>query len=374
MNKLHRPIRVLVIDDSPFIRMSLKRILSNDSDIEVVDTARDGREGIIRIQALKPDVVTMDVEMPEINGLQALEEIMRWQPTPVIILSAVTTEGAKLSMRAFDLGAVEVVAKPSGKQGEDLNALAQDIIQKIKSVAGIDPIRLSQGRFEIQKKSVDKEHTERREKAVPVEDEKLVSKISLPLQRIDIVSIGTSTGGPNALQTVISRLPKDFPVPVIVAQHMPAGFTASLAARLNSLSQVTVKEAEEGEVLKAGTVYIGQSGKQFQITRSKSGFISHISTESPIATLYKPSVDVMFLSLARNIGAGVLGVVMTGMGNDGLQGMRELKAQGAFALVESEKTCIVYGMPRAIVEAGLADRIELLPDIGKVIIDCVKRR
>lgn len=379
MSKPRKPIRVLIIDDSPFIRMSLKKILSRDSEIEVLDTARDGKEGILKLQALKPDVITMDVEMPVMNGLQALEEIMRWQPTPVIVLSAVTTDGAKLTMKAFELGAVEVVAKPTGKQGDDLVALSEDIVLKVKSVAGIDTARLGRKNIEIKPLYPDKPVSGVRTGEIAASaDTQPVSKATvqgvLPRHKVEIVAIGTSTGGPTALQTVLTRLPKDFSVPVIVAQHMPAGFTAPLAARLNGLCQVSVKEAEDGEVLKAGTVYIGPSGKQFQVRKVKNEFIAQVSIESPIATLYKPSVDVMLMSLAKEAGAGVLGVVMTGMGNDGLNGIRSLKAQGAFAVAESEKTCIVYGMPRSIVEAGLADRIELLPDIGKVIIECVNRR
>lgn len=380
MNKRRRPIRVLIIDDSPFIRMSLKKILSRDSEIEVVDTARDGKEGILKLQALKPDVITMDVEMPVMNGLQALEEIMRWQPTPVIVLSAVTTDGAKLTMKAFELGAVEVVAKPSGKQGDDLVALSEDIVLKVKSVAGIDTARLNRRDLEVSRplypdkpiSGVKTGETAASADTQPVT--RATAQGVLPKHKVEIVAIGTSTGGPTALQTVLTQLPKNFSVPVIVAQHMPAGFTAPLAARLNGLCQVSVKEAEDGEVLKAGTVYIGPSGKQFQVKRAKNEFVAQVSIESPIATLYKPSVDVMLMSLAREAGAGVLGVVMTGMGNDGLNGIRSLKAQGAFAVAESEKSCIVYGMPRSIVEAGLADRIELLSDIGKVIIECVNRR
>lgn len=367
MNKLHRPVRVLVVDDSPFIRMSLKKVLNQDKDIEVVDTARDGREGILKLQKLKPDVVTLDVEMPVMNGIQALDEIMRWQPTPVIILSAVTTDGAKLTLKAFDLGAVEVVAKPSGQQGDDLVTMAQDIILKVKSVAGIDMSRLKNRDSKIQKALPSAVSL-----AKPVNP--FINQTMDQGNKIEIVAIGTSTGGPTALQTVLSQLPKDFPVPVVVAQHMPAGFTQPLAARLNGLCQVGVKEAEDGEELKPGNVYIGPSGKQFQVKRYKNGLFADISTQAPIATLYKPSVDVMLMSLAAEVGRGVLGVIMTGMGNDGLEGMKRLKALGAFAIAESEKTCIVYGMPRAIVTAGLADRIEHLPDIAKVIIACMHRR
>jgi len=365
MDKRHKPIRVLIVDDSPFIRMSLTKILSSDPEIQVVDVARDGKEGILKLQALKPDVVTMDIEMPVMDGLQALAEIMRWQPNPVIVLSAVTTEGARQTMKAFEAGAVEVVAKPSGSNGYGLAGLAQDLILKIKSVAGSN-ISLLSKRHETSPYSGAKLS---RPSQVSVD---LPSKV--PAQKIEIVAIGVSTGGPTALQTVLAQLPASFPVPVVVAQHMPEGFTASLAARLNSLSLNKVKEVENGEILKAGTIYIGQAGKQFQFRKNRGHLTADISDDSPIATFYKPSVDVMLMSLAQEVGAGVLGVIMTGMGNDGLYGMKKLKASGGFSIAESEKTCVVYGMPRAVIEAGLADRIEDLPNIGKAISDCVKRR
>lgn len=372
MHKLPKTIKVLVVDDSPFIRMALKKILSSSPDIEVVGFARDGKEGIRKAQELKPDVITMDVEMPVMNGIQALEEIMRWQPTPVIILSSVTTEGAKLTMKAFDLGAAEVVAKPSGKEGNDLESLSEDIILKIKSVAEIDPFRLSRraavfSDFELKTAVEDiSPPMARRELKESQAD-------NLPRKKVEIVAIGTSTCGPAALQTVLPQFPENFPVPVIVSQHMPVGFTAPLASRLDSICRVRVKEVEQGEELKAGVVYIGKAGQQFQVKKGNNGLVADISEEAPITTLYKPSVDVMYLSLAKEVGAGVLGVVMTGMGSDGLRGMKELKAQGAFSVAEAESTCIVYGMPRSIVEANLADRIEPLTKIGRIIIDCVDR-
>ena len=368
MSKRLKPTRVLIVDDSPFIRMSLSKILSVDPEIQVIDVARDGREGILKLQALKPDVVTMDIEMPVMDGLQALEEIMRWQPTPVIILSAVTTEGAKQTMKALEAGAVEVVAKPSGRNGDGLATLAQDLILKVKNVADSNLSLLSkkeQVRYQLSKGT---------KQDRPALAGNIRSTAQIPAKRIEVVAIGVSTGGPSALQTVLSKLPANFPVPVVVAQHMPAGFTASLAARLDSLCATRVKEVENGEILQAGTVYIGQAGKQFQFMKSGGQLIADISDQSPISTFYKPSVDVMLMSLAKEVGAGVLGVIMTGMGNDGLTGIKTIKNSGGFCIAESEKTCVVYGMPRAVIEAGLADRIEALDDISRAIIDCVKRR
>lgn len=402
-------IGVLIVDDSPFMRLTIQKILSQDPDIKVLDTARDGREGIAKLQALKPQVVTMDVEMPVINGLQALDEIMRWQPTPVIVLSSLTTQGAEATLRALDLGAFDAVAKPSGRPGADLQALTQELIDKIKAAAGVNLDRLrprasasggsrttgaaaagitaapegsalrplgstagtASGASAIKRTSAPGAMAAVTGMGQTIH---LSERTLWPKHAPEIVAIGTSTGGPSALQAVLPQLPANFPVPVIVAQHMPPGFTAPLAERLNSLCALEVKEGITGEALKAGKVYIAPAGKQMQVQRRGDQLFLHITDEAPITTLYRPSVDVMFLSLAKEVGKGTLGVVMTGMGNDGLRGMREIKALEGFAIAEAEETCVVYGMPRALVEAKLADRIVPLGEIGKTITDCVLRR
>jgi len=371
------PIEVLIVDDSPFMRMTLQKILNQDPDIKVIDTARDGREGILKLQALRPQVVTMDVEMPVMNGLQALEEIMRWQPTPVIMLSAVTTEGTQATLKALDLGAFDVVAKPSGRPGADLQALSRDLVEKVKAAAEINPARLA-------RKSVPLGVTVQ---VVPprVLPSTVVTRQAqvlttggrmglTPKHAVEIVAIGTSTGGPSALQAVLPTLPGNFPVPVLVAQHMPPGFTGPLAERLNGLCPLNVREGIHGEILKAGTVYVAPAGKQMQVQRKSGQLTLHIGDVAPIPTLYHPSVDVMFLSLAKAVGQGTLGVVMTGMGSDGTKGMKELKALEGFAIAESEETCVVYGMPRSLVDAGLADRVVPLGEIGQTIVECVMRR
>ena len=397
MNQPNSPITVLIVDDSPFMRLTLQKILNQDPEIKVLDSARDGREGIEKLQALRPQVVTMDVEMPVIDGLQALDEIMRWQPTPVIILSAVTTEGAQATLKALDTGAFDVVAKPSGGPGADLQVLARDLIAKVKAAAQVDPSRLGKKGMISRTKTQPatrpiastgtlSTHTSgiRSGTASSLGNTALASGSAktrfaesqgvLPKHPIEIVAIGTSTGGPSALQNVLPQLPADFPVPVLVAQHMPPGFTGPLAQRLNGLCPLNVREGVHGEILKAGTIYFAPAGKQLQVQRRGSQLLLHIGEDSPIPTLYHPSVDVMFLSLAKEIGKGALGVVMTGMGNDGLKGMREIKALEGFAIAEAEGTCVVYGMPRAIVDAGLADRVIPLGEIGRNIVECVQRR
>lgn len=401
--KHNGPIKVLVVDDSPFMRLTLQKILNQDPEIKVVDTARDGIEGIEKLQALNPQVMTMDIEMPNLNGLQALNEIMRWKPTPVIILSALTTEGAEASMQALEAGAFDIVAKPSGGTGSNLEVLAEEIIAKVKAAAQVDPRRLGKkgrgltspspigGRKRIpsntsQLSSVKTTPSSTPYKSVTTINKKSTNEASavripaedaanpLPKHPIEIVAIGTSTGGPSALQEVLTKLPGDFPVPVIVAQHMPPGFTKPLAKRLDGLCQVTVREGIHGETLKAGTVYFAPAGKQMQVMRRGGQLQLHIGDESPIPTLYHPSVDVMFMSLAKEVGKGTLGVVMTGMGSDGLKGMREIKEKEGFAIAEAEETCVVYGMPRAIVEGKLADRVSPLGEIARNILECVQRR
>ncbi|MBC2721910.1 chemotaxis response regulator protein-glutamate methylesterase [Desulfosporosinus sp.] len=413
MTSAHRAqIGVLIVDDSPFMRLTLQKILNQDPGIKVLDTAKDGREGILKLQSLRPDVVTMDVEMPIMDGLQALDEIMRWQPTSVIILSAVTTEGAQSTLKALDLGAIDVVAKPSGKPGADLQAFSRDLIDKVKAAALVNPARLKPKEFS----AVSANSPTTNPAASPsvitapapavspetvktgsgihagiskaVAPKSSLNKSSglgsravstgkvgmLPKHAVEIVAIGTSTGGPSALQAVLPTLPRNFPVPVLVAQHMPPGFTGPLAQRLNGLCALNVREGVHGEALKAGTVYVAPAGKQLQVQRRSGQLILNIGNEAPIPTLYHPSIDVMFLSLGKEVGKGTLGVVMTGMGSDGTKGMKELKKLEGFAIAEAEETCVVYGMPRSLVDAGLADRVVPLGEIGKAIVECVMRR
>lgn len=412
----NQPIGVLVVDDSPFMRLTIQKILSQDPMIKVLDTARDGREGIEKLQSLKPQVVTMDVEMPVMNGLEALAEIMRWQPTPIIVLSSLATEGAESTLKALESGAFDVVAKPTGGPGADLKALAQDLIGKIKAAAQINPWKLKKlnpatnflnrgtstgtnlatgtnpnlatsaqkatlgtgsgvGTAQYYNKSARPQASTRGNLSNQgITGSTITEAKSFPKYPVEIVAIGTSTGGPSALQAVLPKLPFGFPVPVIVAQHMPPGFTGPLAQRLNNLCQLSVKEGSHGEVLKAGTVYIAPAGKQMQVLKRAGQLVLQIGDEAPFSTLYHPSVDVMFHSLAKETGRGTLAVVMTGMGNDGRRGAKEIKDSEGFAIAEAEESCVVYGMPRALVEAGLADRIVPLGEIGKTIIECVQRR
>ncbi|CAA7602971.1 protein-glutamate methylesterase [Acididesulfobacillus acetoxydans] len=393
MSSAPSPIGVLIVDDSPFMRLALQKILGLDSRLKVLGIARDGKEGIAKLRALHPQVVTMDVEMPVMDGLRALDEIMRWQPTPVIILSALTTEGAHATLKALDLGAVDVVAKPAGSPGTDLAAMSRDLIEKIRAAAEVDPSRLgvspgkgcSSGAAAngVKASETDRHKVSAREfpggKAFssPLAEPHArgfvagVISAARPQYPVEVVAIGTSTGGPAALQTVLPQLPQDFPVPVVVAQHMPPGFTGPLAQRLNGLCSLEVREGKDGEALRAGIICVAPAGKQTQVVRKAGRLCLAIGEESPIPTLYHPSVDVLFLSLAREVGGGTLGVVMTGMGRDGAEGMKQIKALGGFAIAEAEESCVVYGMPKALVEGGLADRVVPLGEIGRTITECV---
>ncbi|MDR3270232.1 MAG: chemotaxis response regulator protein-glutamate methylesterase [Peptococcaceae bacterium] len=360
LSKQHK-IKVLIADDSPFMRMTLQRILEQDPDIEVVDVAHDGLEAIEKIQRLSPQVVILDVEMPKMTGLQVLDEVMRWQPTPVIIMSASAAKEGQLTLQALELGAVDAVVNPSLGRGVALTDSARDLIEKVKAASGADPRR-------IRSAAPSGEETK-----VKISGKRL-KETSVPQDRVELVAIGSSTGGPPALQTVFINLPQNFPVPIIVAQHMPPGFTALLAQRLDKICQLKIKEAAQGDILQAGTVYIAPAGKQMQVQRRQRQLTLQIDDEALIPTVYHPSVDVMFSSVAKEIGSGALCAILTGMGSDGMKGMKEVKARKGFAVAEAEESCVVYGMPRAVIEAGLADRVAPLPEIGKIILECVMRR
>ena len=363
------PVSVLIVDDSPFMRLTMQKLLAKDPGIKVLDVARNGREGIEKLRLLHPQVVTMDIEMPDIDGLQALDEIMRWQPTPVIILSAITVEGAQATLKAFDLGAFDVVAKPDSAPGNDLHASIQELSEKIKAAAAVDPNQLP-----YRKRLASKTWTEVAKTSARYEGKARAhtSSMTIAQAQFELVAIGTSTGGPSALQVVLPQLPADFPVPVVVVQHMPVGFTAPLAQRLNGLCALEVREGVHGEVLNAGVVYVAPAGKQVEVRRRGEQLLLNIGDNASVPTLYRPSVDVLFLSMAKEVGRKGLGVVMTGMGNDGSRGMQMLKKAGGFSIVEAKETCVVYGMPKAIAELGLADRVVPLDEIALNIVECVR--
>ena len=355
-------IRVLIVDDSAFMRKAIQMMLADDPAIEIVGFAANGKIGVEKAFELKPDLVTMDIEMPLLDGLTALRMIMEKQPTPVIMVSSLTSEGAQITLDALDLGAVDFIPKQMSFVSLDIVKIKADLQAKVRHIYSrrhtlMAQYALRKGR-QIAKTSIGGAQTSQSSlMRGPRKKQKLVR----------LVSIGTSTGGPPALQAVLTSLPRNFPVGIVVVQHMPPMFTKSLAERLNNLCQITVKEAEDGEQINSGTAYIAPGDKHLLVRKNLSNTVAVLS-EKPADTLHKPSVDVLMNSVADAVGQVSLGVIMTGMGADGLRGLRAMKNRGADIIAQNEESCIVYGMPRAVIEAGIADTIAPLDQIAGEIL------
>ncbi len=344
-------IRVLVVDDSPFFRKAIARILEKDPDISVVGFAANGLEAVDKVMELSPDVVTLDLEMPIADGFTAIREIMEKKPTPILVVSALTREGAKETIKALELGAVDFVFKNVDKGILGFYDMENDLINKVKSVAKKKPVQKLK---ELKRTCVDS------------------STVDLG-RDLSVIGIGSSTGGPNALKSLLSSLKKeDISQPILIAQHMPPLFTAMLAERLNEVSELHVKEAEDGEPVRESVVYIAPGGKIMEVSGSGKAFIKIRDAEPTI--IYRPSVDILFKSIADFYGKDTLGVVLTGMGNDGTQGASVIKSKGGVVIVESEDTAVVYGMPRSVYEKGLADFKVPLYEIPDLIKKLANRR
>jgi two-component system, chemotaxis family, protein-glutamate methylesterase/glutaminase len=382
------PIRVLVVDDSAFMRSALKRSIEADPRFKVIDTASDGKQAVEKALRLKPDVVTLDVEMPVMNGIDALKAIVSRSTIPVIMVSAVTDAGAKITMDALDLGAVDFIPKAKGAElihekllaaisanparrgfalrlQERLKAQGKPLAQaQLKpaakpGLADKQALQAPSTHPDIKTPAVRRPYTnatgqlQEQSAAAPKRE---VSYIRIPAK---IVVIGSSTGGPQALQEVLSQIPANLPVPVVVAQHMPAQFTTALAKRLDQVCPPKVVEARDGEPLVRGTVYIGPGGMHLRVTQNELQV-----DESKGESLYKPSVDVLAQSALAAFGKSVLCVMLTGMGNDGAAEFIKLHQAGAYTVVQDQNTCVVYGMPRAVADAGAADEILPVERIG----------
>ena len=341
-----KKIRVLIVDDSAFMRKAIKRMLGLAPDIDVVDTASDGREALQKIAELRPDIVTLDVRMSGMDGITALEHIMKEHPVPVLMLSSLTHEGAEVTLRALELGAVDFVDKSRAESTMDISQLANELIAKVRTIAGVDIEKMRLQAFE---------PSSHQESAIDVRPA-TTQPHGGRQTKVDVVAIGTSTGGPPALQALITKLPADFPAGVLVVQHMPVGFTKPLADRLNTQSHLSVSEAIEGDIVRPGRVLIAPAGHHLKLMRRNGQYIVHLD-EKPADALHKPSVDVMMEYVAKACGARSLGVLLTGMGSDGAKGMRAIKETGGRTLAESEETCIVYGMPKSAVEDGVVDKV-----------------
>lgn len=340
------------MDDSAFMRSALKGMITTDPTMDVVATARDGEEAIEKVKIFRPDLVTMDIEMPRMDGLTAVKIIMKECPVPILVVSSLTSEGAQVTMEAMEAGAVDYLSKDLGSRSLNIMNIQDDLLKRIKVIIG------SHYRFK------------------PFSDAPVIKRSPIKLARPSMtgnvlaVAVGVSTGGPKALQEVIPYFPKDFAVPIIIVQHMPEAFTKPFAERLNSTSELLVKEAEHGEILKPGMAMVARGGKHLRVHRDKLDAVIELSPD-PQDSLYRPSVNEMMLSVVRAYGGRVLGVVMTGMGNDGCIGMHAIKNAGGKTIVQDEASCVVYGMPKAVVDDGCADKIVSLESLAPEIINMV---
>lgn len=326
-------VRVLVVDDSAYVRKVVTQMLLRSPFIEVVGAARDGAEALELVEELKPDVVTCDLNMPVLDGPGFVRAQMARRPLPILIISIAAESGAQV-LAALDAGAIDFVQKPTALATEKLMDIADELVEKVKAAARA-PMR-----------------------ARPLPAPADVATVPLPrkagVSRVDVVVMGVSTGGPQGLKLVIPRIPADCPVPIAIVMHMPVGYTEMYARNLNELCQLTVVEASEGQPLESGTVYLAQAGRHLSFRRVGATVVTHLDVR-PLNTPHRPAVDVLFQSAAEVFDSRVLGVVMTGMGSDGRDGAAWIKARGGIVLTEAEETCVVYGMPRSVVEAGLSD-------------------
>jgi len=363
------PIRVLIVDDSPFMRRALERMLVAAEDILVVGVARDGLDALEKIPELKPDIVTLDVEMPRMNGLECLKRIMVEMPLPVLMVSSLTQEGAQATFDALALGALDFIPKESSLASHAILQIQQELQEKVRKLAHSPRFRKAKpaptaappasrpGAPAIALPGV-------RPPAVRIEPSRHGQILGTP--QAELLTIGCSTGGPKALQDLLPALPKSLPVPCLIVQHMPASFTKPFAERLNTLCEVDVKEAEDGETVYPGVVYIAPGGIHLNYRmRGRQGSIA--LNPEPAASLHRPSVDVMFQSIAEQYDRQVFAMILTGMGADGAKGMEQLKAKGAHTLAEAEESCVVYGMPKAAFERGCVDQVAPLGDMAGII-------
>lgn len=351
-----KTIQVLVVDDSSFMRKSLSTMLTSDPRIAVAGMARNGEEAIQQVRTLNPDVVTMDVEMPGMNGIEAVRRIMAEHPVPIVMVSSLTTEGAGDTFQALEFGAVDYIPKQLDGVATNIVEIERELIDKIVAASqatGKLAIRRSSGPM------------------APIVKPAggALSAHSVSVTRGNrIVAIGCSTGGPQALMEVLPNLPADFPAAIVIVQHMPKTFTKPFAERMNQICPLEVKEAVDGEEVRAGLVLIAPGGLQFRV--KKKTITTNIVSLSPNYEkhLHAPAADIMLQSVAALYGERGIGIILTGMGHDGLEGMKAIKASKGRTIVQDEKSCIVYGMPKAVVEAGCADKVVALPQIvGEVL-------
>lgn len=359
-------LKVLVVDDSGFFRRRVSEIIEQDPGLQVIGTANNGKEAIAKAAELKPDVVTMDIEMPVMNGIDAVRRIMETNPIPILMFSSLTHDGAKATLDALDAGALDFLPKKFEDIARDRKEATDLLIQRIKQIArkryllkrrapaaSPEPARRTpEAKSAAPASSLRTAQTAGRTVAQPERVQPVRARASG--KQYKLLAIGTSTGGPVALQNILTQLPANFGVPIVLVQHMPAAFTGAFAQRLNSLCKISVKEAEHGDILKPGCAYLAPGGMQMMVEGKPSAAKLKIMDGGERVN-YKPSVDISFASLSKVYSGDVLGIILTGMGADGREGCRMLKSCGAKIWAQDEESCVVYGMPQAVTSAGIAE-------------------
>jgi two-component system, chemotaxis family, protein-glutamate methylesterase/glutaminase len=348
---MDRVVRVLVVDDSAYVRKVVKQMLSRSPFIEVVGTARDGAEALEMVEQLAPDVVTCDLVMPGMDGIAFVREQMARRPLPVVIVS-IANESGELALAALDAGAIDFVQKPTALATEKIFEVSDELIEKVKAAAGVSMKHLQ---------------------PLPPAAAAAAAPTALAARAglVDIIVVGISTGGPQALKYLVPQFPADLAVPLAVVMHMPVGYTEMYAHKLNEMSRLKVVEAREGDAVEPGVLLLAPAGRHLSFRRNgHAEVIAHLDTR-PFDTPHRPSVDVLFQSAAETFRHRTLGVVMTGMGADGKQGAAWIKAQGGMVFTEAEETCVVYGMPCSVVEAGLSDKSIPLDRMAQSILEVV---
>ncbi len=351
---VRRKIRVLVVDDSALMRRLIPIILEKDRDIEVVGTAVDGFFALKKAEKYRPDVITLDLDMPCMDGLTALRQIVGSHKIPVVVVSSMTTKGAVLTMQAFELGAVEVVAKPQDAISIHIREIAEELISKVVAASKSSPAKLL---------PAPPHDADFARKADPAPERRIAEKV---------VAIGISTGGPNALTRMLPEIPGDFPAALLVVQHMPHGFTEVFASRLNKICRAEVREAKDGDLVVPGKILIAPGGMHMKIKRTPAGAIAVLSGRPPING-HRPSAEALFLSVAAEYGPQSVGVIMTGMGEDGAEGIGRIRAAGGRTIAQDEKSSVVFGMPKAAIERGYVDRVASLEGMAAAITEEVAR-
>lgn len=375
-------IRVLVVDDSSFFRRRLTEILAADAELLVVGTANNGKEAVEKAAELKPDVITMDVEMPVMDGIQAVREILKNQRVPILMFSSLTHAGAKATLDALDAGAVDFLPKKFEDIARDKGEAIEVLRQRVKAVArrrlfvrptaaptpapASTPVRTAPSA--LARTPLARAELLRSTERTEVTEQTNTASFRPSGKQYKLVAIGTSTGGPVALQTIITALPANFPLPIVLVQHMPAAFTGAFASRLNSLAKIEVKEAADGDVLRPGVAYLAPGGKQMLVEGSDAQAKLRIKDDDSPRITFKPSVDITFGTAAKVFNDKVLAIVLTGMGSDGRDGCRLLKQFGSRIWSQDEASCVVYGMPQAVTSAGLTDVEVSLPDVATKLV------